>query len=96
MVSALPIAISTPNGNCSDGVMRLKGSRDDVQAGTREGRVEICINNAWGTICDTLFGREDAEAVCGQLEGFQRESEFCVQFGLSLYQGIHTLIKILM
>ena len=87
MVSALSIAISTSNENCSDGELRLEGSRDDVQAGTREGRVEICINNAWGTICDTLFGSEDAEVVCGQLEGFQRESEFCMNFGLSVHQG---------
>ena len=44
-----------------------------MQAGTREGRIEVCINNAWGTVCDTLFGREDAAVVCEQLEGFQRE-----------------------
>ena len=47
-----------------------------MQAGTREGRIEICINNAWGTICDNLFGREDAEVVCEQLEGFQRDGEY--------------------
>ena len=46
-----------------------------MQAGTREGRIEICINNAWGTICDTLFGREDAGVVCEQLEGFQKDGE---------------------
>ena len=49
-----------------------------MQAGTREGRVEICINNAWGTVCDTLFGREDAAVVCEQLEGFLREGESCI------------------
>lgn len=54
------------------------GGSDDVQAGTREGRVEICINNAWGTICDTLFRRQDAGVVCEQLEGFQRDGEFCI------------------
>lgn len=46
-----------------------------MQAGTREGRVEICINNAWGTVCDTFFGRRDAEVVCRQLDGFQRDGE---------------------
>ena len=54
------------------------GSSDDMQAGTREGRVEICINNAWGRVCDTLFGREDAAVVCEQLEGFQRDGEYCM------------------
>ena len=53
------------------------GSSDDMQAGIREGRIEICINNAWGRVCDTLFGREDAAVVCEQLEGFQRNGEYC-------------------
>ena len=66
-------AISTAYENCSDGELRLEGSIDNVQMGTREGRVEICINNAWGTVCDTLFGREDAGVVCEQLEGFERD-----------------------
>ena len=63
----------------------LEGGSDDVQAGTREGRVEICINNAWGTVCDNLFGREDAAVVCEQLEGFQREGESCR--GTALFQS---------
>ena len=71
--------ISTPSGNCSHGDLRLEGGSDDTQAVTREGRVEICINNAWGTVCDTLFGKKDAEVVCEQLAGFQRESEFVCQ-----------------
>ena len=32
-----------------------------------EGRVEICINNAWGTVCDDAFSSEDAQVVCTQL-----------------------------
>lgn len=36
-----------------------------------EGRVEVCINNAWGTICkDSYIDRVDAEVMCGQLGGF--------------------------
>lgn len=77
MKTILLTATSTQNWNCSDGEVRLEGGSDDVQAGTREGRVEICIDNAWGTICDTFFGSRDAEVVCGQLEGFQREGESC-------------------
>ena len=86
MMPAFFTAISTPSGNCSNGEIRLEGIRDDTQAVTREGRVGICINNAWGTICGLLFGREDAEVVCGQLDGFQREGE--VFLLLSVYQGI--------
>ena len=75
-MSTFTVAISTSSGNCSDGEIRLEGIRDDMQAVTREGRVGICFNNAWGTICGLLFGREDAEVVCGQLEGFQRDGEY--------------------
>ena len=36
-----------------------------------EGRVEVCINNAWGTICgDSFFSPTDAGVLCGQLGGY--------------------------
>ena len=46
-------------------------------ANIREGRVEICINNAWGTICDdgNLFGTQDAIVVCTQM-GFSDRGTF--------------------
>ena len=37
--------------------------------------MEVCINNAWGTVCNRLFGQEDADTACEQLGGFHRESE---------------------
>ena len=66
-ISYLHTAISTPIGNCSNGELRLEGGSDDMQAGTRDGRVEICINNAWGTVCDNAFRSADAAVVCRQL-----------------------------
>ena len=32
-----------------------------------EGRVEICFDNLWGSICDDLWGRQEAKTVCRQL-----------------------------
>ena len=35
-----------------------------------EGTVELCLNNAWGTICHNFWSSVDANVVCGQL-GYQ-------------------------
>ena len=46
---------------CTEGETRLAN-------GTYfEGRIEICYNNEWGTVCDQMWDDTDAGVVCRQL-----------------------------
>ena len=47
---------------CPSGDVRLVGG-----SVADEGRVELCLNNAWGTICDDGFDVNDANVICRQL-----------------------------
>ena len=55
------IAQNTSFESCEDGAMRLEGNND------LEGRLEICINNAWGTVCREGFSSDEATVVCRSL-----------------------------
>ena len=55
------------NTTCKDRDLRLNDG-----ANVREGRVEVCYNQAWGTICGgNVFGSSSATIFCAQL-GFRR------------------------
>ena len=51
--------------DCSDGELRLTGERTAAS-----GRLEICYNKAWGTVCNNAWGVTDSRVACRQL-GFQ-------------------------
>lgn len=61
------LALGTDFSNCNHGEVRLVDGPN-----VREGRVEVCINNAWGTVCSSNFGNEDATVVCLSME-FDKE-----------------------
>lgn len=58
--------------NCTDGQIRLRGGLTQ-----REGRVEICIDRVWGTICGNRWDRYEAQVVCRQL-GHSTLGEYAV------------------
>ena len=46
---------------CTQGAIRLQGGT------ATQGRVEICNNNVWGTVCDDAWDDTDAAVACRQL-----------------------------
>ena len=61
-----PDILDTP-APCTTGQLRLAGGNIP-----NEGRVEICVDNVWGTVCDDSWERVDAAVVCRQL-GFSAQ-----------------------
>ena len=64
-MGALPHSLpfmAVPVDNCTEGDIRLVNGLL-----ANEGRVEICFNNQWGTICDDSWGAAEAQVVCRQL-----------------------------
>ena len=52
---------TTSQTECSSGDLRLVGGE-----GESEGRVEVCVDGFWGTVCDQNWSQREAMTVCRQ------------------------------
>ena len=64
-----------PIAPCASGELRLVGGLI-----LNEGRVEICMDNVWGTVCDDSWSSTDATVVCRQLGFSTTGTEFTEKF----------------
>ena len=66
---------------CRHGDLRLVGGSSPDR-----GRVEVCLFNMWGTVCDDFWSNVDARVACRQL-GYSDSSKFCNMYlTISVFQ----------
>ena len=73
------LAVESTGTTCTYGDVRLVDGRSPY-----EGRVEVCINDQWGTVCDNSWSNTDATTVCKQL-GYAYTSSKIFAFLSNLY-----------
>lgn len=71
-----------PDNSCEDGDIQLADGKTK-----NEGRLEICFENHWGTVCDDGFSNTDASVVCRQL-GLEPNGT-CIYMYRYIYMYVH-------
>ena len=51
--------INVPHSDCTDYDVTLVGGKTG-----NEGKILMCLNGVWGTLCDSSFSATDAGVVC--------------------------------
>lgn len=64
---------------CEEGAARLTGGPI-----AQEGRLEVCINGVWGSVCSTGWDNTDAFVTCKQL-GYGNAGNFFVHINMYYY-----------
>ena len=64
---------------CESGTVRLVS--EDSSYFRSYGRVEICIDQAWSTICDEHWDNADASIVCRQL-GYSQYGDYTLKLSI--------------
>ena len=62
MYTVFSIGNSIQPVNCTTGDIRLVGGEQES-----EGRLEVCINQVWGTVCGRYWSSQDSSIACRQL-----------------------------
>ena len=65
--------------DCTDGDIRVVDGSNEL-----EGRVEVCVDGVWGTVCSDLWGNEEASVACRQLGFSQTGIIIYCKSGISL------------
>ena len=63
---------------CDEGSVRLAGG-----TANKNGRVEVCYNGVWGTVCESGWSLSDAIVVCKQL-GLTREGRLELSLSMEM------------